>query len=327
MNDILHATFNRDTRISQELVDKTRRLSSKEFAILVNVCREKECGYQELSRLFDMRSDFGEYERAAVDAMTFDAELVVDKEFYWPLTEYILEVFIDLNPEKLLAEANSSNGISSSALKRRLDHFSIGKRARQHVFAKRPSYIIVAESPRTVEHLRKRVTTAVHGTLSAFDQKLTDDIVTRLTGSTESRELEIDDDFKLLRDHGEIDDYIDTAMEKIDELTREDETLVRIYGPKNCNECTGGLDGCRMFVCPCVECGPRGWFTGECDNCGIGIRKFNYAVRFPLKHGGFSGCYCSEICMLESPAEELGDVERHRIHALFDTLKTFGVYD
>jgi hypothetical protein len=72
--------------------------------------------------------------------------------------------------------------------------------------------------------------------------------------------------------------------------------------------------GCRMFLCTEFEqmtidgneidvmacddqCYTQDWFRGSCDICLKKISKRFHSLRLPLKHGGWSGCYCSFECM------------------------------
>lgn len=41
------------------------------------------------------------------------------------------------------------------------------------------------------------------------------------------------------------------------------------------------------------------WFRGSCDKCIKKIQRRHYAIRRPLRHGGWCGCYCSIDCMKE----------------------------
>lgn len=70
--------------------------------------------------------------------------------------------------------------------------------------------------------------------------------------------------------------------------------------------------GCRMFTCTEYETMTEqgddydimdqhmvisDWFRGSCDKCSRRIGKRHYAVRQPLLHGGWRGCYCSFECL------------------------------
>ena len=70
--------------------------------------------------------------------------------------------------------------------------------------------------------------------------------------------------------------------------------------------------GCRMFTCTEFETITEqgddydimdqhiiitDWFRGSCDKCLRRISKRHYAVRQPLLHGGWRGCYCSFECL------------------------------
>lgn len=101
-----------------------------------------------------------------------------------------------------------------------------------------------------------------------------------------------------------------------------DEDLFSILGPVNAivdddlvsdkNICHR-YGGCRMFTCieledmldssngqivyALSEYKPTDWFQGACQVCHLRIRRFAHAIRMPLDHGGWKGCYCSEKCL------------------------------
>jgi hypothetical protein len=70
--------------------------------------------------------------------------------------------------------------------------------------------------------------------------------------------------------------------------------------------------GCRMLTCTEYETisvvgddidifdqhqFATDWFRGSCDKCLQQIAKRHYAIRKPLMHGGWTGCYCSFECL------------------------------
>lgn len=99
------------------------------------------------------------------------------------------------------------------------------------------------------------------------------------------------------------------------------ESLFRIYGPVNPilgDNLTGKgeneFGGARMFtnitfedflepgqdvVFPLEEYSPQAWFTGACQQCHRKIRKYTHAIRIPLDHGGWKGCFCDPQCIRE----------------------------
>ena len=96
----------------------------------------------------------------------------------------------------------------------------------------------------------------------------------------------------------------------------DDVELFRILGP--CNAVYGAdlttdhicsrYGGCRQFFCLCVETiDPEDdviyedidWFTGHCQVCLNRIRNRYFAIRKPLVHGSWKGCYCSFECLRE----------------------------
>lgn len=86
----------------------------------------------------------------------------------------------------------------------------------------------------------------------------------------------------------------------VDSDLTDDEGLCRKYG------------GCRMLCCiefedfltsgdevvyPIDQYKSTDWFTGYCQVCHLRIRRPAHAIRMPLDHGGWKGCYCSERCL------------------------------
>lgn len=75
------------------------------------------------------------------------------------------------------------------------------------------------------------------------------------------------------------------------------------------------------------------WFTGACLNCHLRIRSRYHAVRIPMPFGGWSGCYCSIICLLKGIQEmeyenkEVDLIVRMMAKVLEEELMTFGIQD
>lgn len=106
--------------------------------------------------------------------------------------------------------------------------------------------------------------------------------------------------------------------------TLNDEVLFMLFGPNNTsfdqkiqpipdgNICER-FGGCRMLICNCAEAennvdeeevdyGDFGvpeadWYTGVCQQCMDKIPFRHYALRRPLKLGGWLGCFCSIKCI------------------------------
>lgn len=84
-----------------------------------------------------------------------------------------------------------------------------------------------------------------------------------------------------------------------------DTNFLSTYGPINplrpregnvllCSSSPNGT--CAMMVCDCHD-DEEDWYSGSCDFCGVRIEGRHEAVRIPMYHGGFKGCYCSKQCM------------------------------
>jgi len=127
---------------------------------------------------------------------------------------------------------------------------------------------------------------------------------------------------KLLYEFLSMQYSISTISEKIQMLSHiislpsfSDQSIFREFGPlnttysvNNSNNITDNIcekyGGCRMYTCCEYEASYNDnnidldsdlvidWFTGECDVCCIKIPNRYYAIREPLKYGGWRGCFC-----------------------------------
>lgn len=97
--------------------------------------------------------------------------------------------------------------------------------------------------------------------------------------------------------------------------------------------------GCRMLLCTEYETrddigqevdpfldfdlypDEYGWFRGTCDRCDLIIDRPHYAVRAPLNHGGWSGCYCSWKCV----EDDNPTCHPELIQIIKDKLTVFGI--
>lgn len=121
----------------------------------------------------------------------------------------------------------------------------------------------------------------------------------------------------------------------------EDFPPERYYGPSNeifGQDCCGMKGPCRMFYCVCrndedyedtsylhVELNPQSWFHGTCEECGIGIEKFRYAIRYPVKDGGWIGCFCSFDCLYKSNIRPIYNNEDLLIQEVKEMVEGYGV--
>lgn len=116
----------------------------------------------------------------------------------------------------------------------------------------------------------------------------------------------------------------------------------RVFGPLNRSHernCVSNffLEGpCRMLECLCkedidttsevIDMKANSWFIGKCQVCLKKIRDPSHAVRYPVKGGSWSGCYCSLECM----KEDLNYIDENtniRLDNLMYTLKEDGIMD
>jgi hypothetical protein len=116
----------------------------------------------------------------------------------------------------------------------------------------------------------------------------------------------------------------------------------RYYGVFNGifeQDCCGKKGPCAMFYCMCREdtdyedtsygesINPFGWFNNICEECGIGIEKLRYALRFPVKDGGWTGCFCSFACMKKSNIRPIDKDDEFRIQEIKRCIEKIGVFD
>jgi hypothetical protein len=119
----------------------------------------------------------------------------------------------------------------------------------------------------------------------------------------------------------------------------EDNKLFRYFGPTNIlvgrdlsldEECSK-YGGDRMMLCTCfVEPDPDedldelDWFVGRCIECGNKIAYKWYALRLPLIHGGWTGCFCSFECLYKQSSNPLQD---SIINIMKANIETIGIQD
>lgn len=116
----------------------------------------------------------------------------------------------------------------------------------------------------------------------------------------------------------------------------------RYYGVTNGifdQDCCGKVGPCAMFYCMCREdvdyedtsyseaVNPFEWFNGVCEECGVSIEKMRYALRFPVKNGGWIGCFCSFPCMKKSNIRPINKDDEFRINEIKRSIEKIGVFD
>ena len=100
--------------------------------------------------------------------------------------------------------------------------------------------------------------------------------------------------------------------------------------------------GCRMFLCSEFEDTYSNgnsvdimtddtieldWFRGSCDLCESHIPKRHYAIRLPLPHGGWKGCYCNIECLSNSIPNPTDQLTKTMISRLEEQLDAIGIRD
>lgn len=99
--------------------------------------------------------------------------------------------------------------------------------------------------------------------------------------------------------------------------TREEVDCIRTWGPINpIPDEVEDKESCYMFG------HYSNWFTGICETCGIKIPEFYYAIRAPVRTGGWAGCYCSLKC---AGSEEV-DIDDEDLERIGKELHDFGIF-
>jgi len=150
---------------------------------------------------------------------------------------------------------------------------------------------------------------------------------------------------------------ISISLEKINMLKSlthitlfDDRPLFNEYGPVNTiytvitkdhEHICSKYGGCRMFLCTefeqlnsngyeidCMAVEEQyivsDWFRGSCDECMHKIEHKHHAIRLPLRHGGWKGCYCSIECMKPYITDKITAVMVGRIK---EQLEIIGIRD
>lgn len=128
-----------------------------------------------------------------------------------------------------------------------------------------------------------------------------------------------------------------------DAENNESVSASRVFGPMNrfmdqdCISNPNKTGPCRMLECLCreikdepyqgvVEMKYNTWFIGKCQNCLCQIRDLSHALRYPVKDGGWEGCYCSLDCLKEDIAHITEDTNL-RLDSMMNSLKESGIMD
>lgn len=147
-----------------------------------------------------------------------------------------------------------------------------------------------------------------------------------------------------------LDEAISTVMGSMDrqqiisEFRENKYNLNRLFGPPNnifgsyCSTSPNGV--CRMLTCRCrdfdqdcedcellMDNNPNGWFSGSCDLCSLKILDLCYALRYPIKNGGWDGCFCSMKCMTDAPPRDLDEFTSSRVDMMTEIIESQGIYD
>ena len=165
-----------------------------------------------------------------------------------------------------------------------------------------------------------------------------------------SKKLE-DDDQSFYYDDlpGNIKESINTFLMVSNESeSRESKMKIgtpeRVWGPINRimgEDCCSGPDGkgpCRMLLCECLgeEDNDEGiytpsegltWFHGRCDACNAIIPDISHSIRFPRRHGGWKGCFCSFECLFQEPPYIIEEQENILLNIMKQNINKLGIMD
>jgi len=134
-------------------------------------------------------------------------------------------------------------------------------------------------------------------------------------------------------------DMFATNMSDIVDKDTSYEKSFRVWGPENSfldRDCTtnfGGRGPCRMLSCVCRDAEENqgellsDWFTGKCDSCNRIIQDKSHAVRYPVKKGGWRGCYCSFKCISEDPPYQMNKEDQVRLKSTQKRMDEVGIMD
>lgn len=96
------------------------------------------------------------------------------------------------------------------------------------------------------------------------------------------------------------------------DVLQKDRVLFTLLGPSNPHYGSTREEmkygGARMFLSGAFDFDPdddfqetpHEWFHHSCDFCSLRIRRKWHALRMPVQHGGWQGCYCSFKCLEEA---------------------------
>lgn len=113
----------------------------------------------------------------------------------------------------------------------------------------------------------------------------------------------------------------------------------RVWGPENrfsnrdCSANPEGKGPCRMLQCLCRDAEenegeiPSEWFTGKCDACKRYIEDMSHAVRYPVKEGGWKGCYCCFKCVSDTPPYQMNKQDQVRLKGIQQRIDEIGIMD
>ena len=153
---------------------------------------------------------------------------------------------------------------------------------------------------------------------------------------------QVQEESKKLNVKGDMQDFVDLFSSSISDIIDKDTSYTksfRVWGPENsfldrdCITNFGGKGPCRMLSCLCRDAEenegelPSDWFTGKCDVCNRIIEDISHAVRYPVKGGGWKGCYCSFKCISDDPPYQMNKEDQVRLKSVQKRIDEVGIMD
>jgi hypothetical protein len=153
---------------------------------------------------------------------------------------------------------------------------------------------------------------------------------------------QMEEESKKLNVQGDMQKMMDMFASNMSDIVDKDTSYnksFRVWGPENsfpdrdCSTNFGGKGPCRMLSCICRDAEenegelPSDWFSGKCDGCNRIIQDKSHAVRYPVKGGGWRGCYCCFRCIADDPPYQMNKEDQVRLKSVQKKIDEIGIMD
>ena len=142
---------------------------------------------------------------------------------------------------------------------------------------------------------------------------------------------------KYLSNVKDIDSMLNVFVSSITDTAHIDQSYnlsFRVWGPENrfqdreCGSNPNSEGPCRMLQCLCREEEHEAdWFKGYCDSCNKKIKDKSHSLRYPIRDGGWSGCYCCFTCITENPPVQMNTEDNVRLKLMKERIYSIGIMD